>query len=73
MQGFLKKISKEYKTKLFFIYWLRWMLSAVVMLPFMEVFHYFNFPLWLNLFLGQTIGALIFFKLDKLIFSKKEG
>lgn len=34
-------------------------------------FYYFNFPLWLNLFLGQTIGAVIFFKLDKLIFSKK--
>ncbi|AFI04088.1 hypothetical protein [Helicobacter cetorum] len=73
MQDFLKKISKEYKTKLFLIYWLRWMLSAVVMLPFMQVFDYFNFPLWLNLFLGQTIGALIFFKLDKLIFSKKEN
>ncbi|GAA7757226.1 hypothetical protein HpBGD77_19830 [Helicobacter pylori] len=41
------------------------------MLPFMEIFYYFNFPLWLNLFLGQTIGAVIFFKLDKLIFSKK--
>ncbi|AFJ81454.1 hypothetical protein HPHPH1_0924 [Helicobacter pylori Hp H-1] len=47
------------------------MLSALVMLPFMEIFYYFNFPLWLNLFLGQTIGAVIFFKLDKLIFSKK--
>ncbi|MFA4805476.1 hypothetical protein [Helicobacter pylori] len=71
MREFFKKLGTEYASKLFLIYWLRWMLSALVMLPFMEVFYYFNFPLWLNLFLGQTIGALIFFKLDKLIFSKK--
>ncbi|WP_187860471.1 hypothetical protein [Helicobacter pylori] len=71
MREFFKKLCGEYKSKLFGIYWLRWMLSAVVMLPFMEIFHYFNFPLWINLFLGQTIGAVIFFKLDKLIFSKK--
>ncbi|EQL53285.1 hypothetical protein HpVH80_11770 [Helicobacter pylori] len=71
MREFLKKLCGEYKSKLFGIYWLRWMLSALVMLPFMEIFYYFNFPLWLNLFLGQTIGAVIFFKLDKLIFSKK--
>ncbi|CAJ99990.1 hypothetical protein [Helicobacter acinonychis] len=71
MREIFEQLFKEYKSKLFVIYWLRWMLSAVVMLPFMEVFHYFNFPLWLNLFLGQTIGAVIFFKLDKLIFSKK--
>ncbi|UOR86704.1 hypothetical protein MPG65_03020 [Helicobacter pylori] len=71
MREFLKKLCGEYKSKLFGIYWLRWMLSALVMLPFMEIFYYFNFPLWLNLFLGQTIGSVIFFKLDKLIFSKK--
>ncbi len=71
MREFLKKLCGEYKSKLFGIYWIRWMLSALVMLPFMEIFYYFNFPLWLNLFLGQTIGAVIFFKLDKLIFSKK--
>lgn len=61
-------IFNEYKTKLFGIYWGRWMLSAIVMMPFMILFEAYAIPLWLNLFLGQTIGALIFFKIDKLIF-----
>lgn len=54
--------------KLFLVYWLRWMVSAVVMLPFMLLFEYFGLSLTLNLILGQTIGALIFFKIDKYIF-----
>ena len=54
--------------KLYAIYWLRWMVSAVVMLPFMLLFEYFELSLCLNLFLGQTIGSVIFFKIDKYIF-----
>ena len=54
--------------KLFGIYWLRWMVSAVVMLPFMLLFEYIGLGLTLNLILGQTIGAVIFFKIDKFIF-----
>ncbi|WP_120945921.1 MULTISPECIES: hypothetical protein [Helicobacter] len=71
---FLKKLRfpKEYKSKLFLIYWLRWMLSAVVMLPFMHFFEWLGTPLWINLFLGQTIGAIIFFKIDKFIFRKQD-
>ncbi|WP_104759423.1 hypothetical protein [Helicobacter bizzozeronii] len=69
---FLKKLLVEYKSKLFVIYWLRWMLSAVVMLPFMLLFEWMHTPLWLNLFLGQTIGAIIFFKIDKFIFRKQD-
>lgn len=66
------KLFGEYKTRLFFIYWVRWMVSAVVMLPFMLLFEWMHTPLWLNLFLGQTIGAFIFFKIDKFIFSNKD-
>ncbi|WP_104695766.1 hypothetical protein [Helicobacter salomonis] len=71
---FLKQLKflKEYKTRLFFIYWVRWMVSAVVMLPFMLLFEWMHTPLWLNLFLGQSIGALIFFKIDKFIFRSQE-
>lgn len=59
---------KEYKTRLFTIYWLRWMLSAIVMLPFMILFEHLKIDLTMNLILGQTIGSLIFFKIDKMIF-----
>ncbi len=49
------------------------MLSAVVMMPFMILFEMYSVPLWLNLFLGQTIGSMIFFKIDKWIFGNKEA
>lgn len=41
------------------------------MLPFMMVFEHYELPLWLNLFLGQTIGAVIFYNIDKAIFKCK--
>ena len=44
------------------------MVSAVVMLPFMLLFENLGLGLTLNLILGQTIGAVIFFKIDKYIF-----
>jgi len=50
-------------------YYLRWLLSALVMLPFMTYFQKNKLPLWLNLFLGQTIGAGIFYWVDKWIFN----
>lgn len=62
----------EYKSKLFGIYWIRWMASAVIMLPFMLVFEALGIGLVLNLVLGQTIGAVLFFKIDKWIFKDKE-
>ena len=43
------------------------------MMPFMILFETFAVPLWLNLFLGQSIGAVIFFKIDKWIFGNKEA
>lgn len=66
-------VLQEYKTKLFGIYWGRWMLSAIVMMPFMILFEALAIPLWVNLFLGQSIGAIIFFKIDKWIFGNKEA
>ena len=54
--------------KLFAIYWLRWIVSAFVMLPFMLLFEYLGLGLTLNLLIGQTIGAIIFFKIDRWIF-----
>lgn len=56
--------------KLFLIYWLRWMISAIVMLPFMLLFEYLGLGLTVNLILGQTVGAIIFFKIDKYIFNQ---
>lgn len=64
---------KEYKTSLFIIYWGRWMFSAIVMLPFMLLFEYYHIQLWINLILGQTIGSIIFFKIDKRIFKGNEA
>ena len=56
--------------KLFLIYWLRWMISAIVMLPFMLLFEYIGLGLTVNLILGQTVGAIIFFRIDKYIFNQ---
>lgn len=61
------------KSKLFLVYYLRWIISAVVMLPFMMLFEYWQIDLWLNLFLGQTVGSVIFFKIDKWIFKDKNN
>lgn len=49
------------------IYHLRWQLSGIVMMPFM-LFLESTLPLWANLMLGQFIGALIFWEIDKRIF-----
>jgi len=51
------------------IYYFRWLISAFVMMPFMLYFEKKKYPLWKNLIIGQSIGALIFFFIDKWIFS----
>ena len=58
--------------KKYFLYHLRWQISAWVMLPFMYLFQFLNFPLWLNLMAGQFIGAIIFWKIDHWIFKEKK-
>ncbi len=58
---------KNLFTKQYGIYHLRWQISAWVMLPFMLLLEV-HLPLWGNLMLGQFIGALIFWEIDKRIF-----
>lgn len=38
------------------------------MMPFMLLLEALGFSLWVNLILGQIIGSLIFFGIDKRIF-----
>ena len=59
---------KDLISKKFGVYFLRWQISAWVMLPFMMLLAV-HFPLWLNLMIGQAIGSLIFWEVDKLIFN----
>jgi hypothetical protein len=53
--------------KQYLIYHLRWQISAFVMMPIM-LYLESNLPLWANLMVGQFIGAVIFFMIDKRIF-----
>lgn len=62
------RFVKSYFTKLYAVYFTRWQLSTIIMLPFMLLFEYLEIPLTLNLILGQCIGSLIFFKIDHFIF-----
>ena len=55
--------------KRYAIYHLRWQISALVMLPIMMLLEAV-LPLWGNLMLGQFIGALIFWEVDKRIFQQ---
>jgi len=64
----LKKLKGLF-TKQYGIYHLRWQLSAWVMLPFMLVLETY-LPLWANLMIGQFIGAIIFWEIDKRIFGQ---
>ena len=59
---------KDLLSKKFMVYFLRWQISAWVMLPFMMVLSA-SLPLWANLMIGQAIGSLIFWEVDKLIFN----
>ena len=54
--------------KLYAFYHLRWQFSALVMLPFMLLLEKSGLPLWANLMIGQVIGAIIFWKIDKFLF-----
>ena len=56
----------QMKTKV--LYYFRWILSGVAMLPLMLYLEKAGFNLILNLFIGQSFGALIFYNIDKRIF-----
>ena len=66
----MKKYLKTLFNKRYGIYHLRWQISAFVMLGPMIVLQMFGLPLWLNLMVGQFIGAIIFFEVDKRIFGQ---
>ena len=67
-------MKQKLKQKLsqYFIYHIRWQISAVVMFPIMSFLTAQGYPLWATLSIGQFFGALIFFKIDKLIFEIKK-
>lgn len=52
----------------FFLYFLRWHLSTLVMMPVM--YSCSNLPTWLALTVSQTVGCFIFWYVDKFIFTK---
>lgn len=56
------------KTKKFWIYQLRWQISAVIMFLPMLWLTSLGFPLWITLSIGQLFGALVFWKIDLMIF-----
>ena len=58
---------KDFLTKQYGIYLMRWIFSGLVMLPIM-LFLESILPLWGNLLVGQVFGSLVFFKIDKWIF-----
>ena len=55
-------------SKKFGVYFVRWQISAWVMLPVMLVLASFGMPLWANLMIGQAFGSFIFWEIDKHIF-----
>lgn len=60
---------KSYFSKLYAVYFIRWQISTLVMMPFMYVLDSLGLPVIPNLIIAQTIGSIIFFRLDKLIFN----
>ena len=62
---------KDYFTKRYVIYLIRWIISAFVMMPVM-LFLESILPLWVNLIVGQVFGSIIFFKIDQWIFKEDE-
>ena len=54
----------------FFLYFMRWQLSTLVLALPMWYFETLGIGAVLNLVICQCIGAVIFYKVDKLIFKK---
>ena len=55
----------------YFIYHLRWQISAIVMMPIMILLEK-HLPMWQNLMVGQFFGAIIFYNIDHMIFKEKK-
>ena len=71
MKQIAERLTEGYFSKRFGIYLLRWLFSALVMLPVMMLLEAV-LPLWGNLIVGQIFGALIFWNIDKWIFKHHE-
>jgi len=50
------------------VYFLRWQLSTLVMMPFMWILKVWEVDPLISLIIVQTIGSLIFYNVDKFIF-----
>jgi len=64
------KYFKTLQSKQYGVYHLRWQLSAFLMMPFMIGLEIIGLPLWINLMIGQFIGAIVFWEIDKRIFGQ---
>jgi len=53
------------------IYYLRWILSGIIMYPIMSWLDLLGISLLANLLIGQSFGSIIFYNLDKKIFNKE--
>lgn len=62
---------RDFLTVKFAVYVIRWIISGVVMLPFMLIMKYYDVPFSANVIIGQIIGAFIFYKIDGMIFRIK--
>jgi len=65
----IKKLYKRFERYRYFVYHLRWQVSAIVMMPVMYSLNSFKLPLWVTLMLSQFFGALIFWYIDLFIFT----
>jgi pimeloyl-ACP methyl ester carboxylesterase len=54
------------KTKLF--YYIRWLVSGIVMYPIMAILDKLGLHLLIVLLIGQSFGSLVFWNIDKNIF-----
>ena len=67
------EVIKSYFTRLYAVYFIRWQISTVVMMPFMVVLEWCGLGVVPNLIIAQIIGSLIFFRIDKYIFAYFDG
>ena len=63
------RFIKSYFSKLYAVNFIRWQMSTLVMSPFMFLLDKTGLPVIPNLIIAQTIGSLVFFRLDKFIFA----
>ena len=61
----------SYFSKHYLVYVGRWILSAVVMMPFLYLVSLFIENQYISLIIIQIIGSLIFYKIDAYLFSIK--